>query len=153
MGLALAGPSWPCQDGHMSTDQLHALAQAVKGRRLSLGLARLRAATLAGMSKDTWKRVEEGQPVREMTYAAMEPVLHWAQGSCAAILAGGKPTPAEPSQVDPAVTLADVSDGARGEAVQRIVESASIGVTDLSAPEIRKLSARIIEDLQREGII
>lgn len=137
----------------MPTDALRVLAQAVKGRRLALGLARLRAANLAHVSKDTWKRVEDGEPVREMSYAAMEPILHWAHGSCAAILAGGLPTLADPSRVDPAVTVADVLDGGRDEAARRIVESASIGVTDLSAPAIRKLSDRIIEDLRRAGII
>lgn len=137
----------------MSTDSLRALAQAVKRRRLALQLARLRAANLAGMSKDTWRRVEEGKPVREMTYAAIEPVLHWAQGSCETVLAGGQPVPVEPSRVDPAVTVADVSEETRGEAARRIVESASIGYTELSASEVRKLSARIVEDLERAGII
>lgn len=153
MVLALAGPSWPCQDVLMSTDHLRALAEAVKGRRLALGLARKRAADQAGISKDTWRRVEEALPVRDMSYAAMDPVLGWAVGSCAAVKGGGSPTVAHPSVSDPKTTIADVTDATRGVAVKRIVESASIGTTDLSASEIRELAARIVDDLTREGII
>lgn len=139
--------------GHMSTDDLPHLAEAVKRRRLALGLARLAAAKDAGISKDTWKRVEEGAPVRDMSYAAIDLALGWAIGSCVSIKAGGSPTLAERSEADPAVTLADVGDGERGATVRRVVESASIGTTDLSAPEIRELSERILVDLKRAGII
>lgn len=151
--LALAGPSWPCKDGHMSTDDLPRLAHAVKQRRLALGLARLRAANEVGISKDTWKRVEEGRPVRDMSYAAIDQVLGWAVGSCISIKAGGSPTPVEQSEVDPAVTLADVSNAERDAAVRRVVESASIATTNLPANEIRELSERIVGDLRREKIL
>jgi len=137
----------------MSTDPSRALAQAVKGRRLALGLARLRAAELAGMSKDTWKRVEQALPVREMNYPKIDRVLGWAVGSCADVITGGPPVPVQQSGVDPAVTIADVPAPGRGDAIKRIVESASLAVTDLTAPEIRELSARIADDLKREGII
>jgi DNA-binding XRE family transcriptional regulator len=137
----------------MSTDALSLLAQAVKERRFTLGLARTRAAELAGISKETWKRVEDGDPVREMNYAKIDQALGWAVGSCVAVKAGGSPTPVRRSDVDPSVVLADVSGTARDATVRRVVESASIGVTDLSAPEIRELSARIVGDLKREGII
>lgn len=138
----------------MSTDDdLPRLARAVKQRRLALGLARLKAATEAGISKDTWKRVEEALPVREMSYAAIDPVLGWAVGSCDNIRAGGSPTAVAPSGADPAITLADVSDAGRGNTVRRVVESASIGTTNLTAPEIRELSERIVDDLKREGVI
>lgn len=154
MEMALAGPAWPCQDGYMSTDDdLPRLARAVKQRRLALGLARLKAAREASISKDTWKRVEEGKPVREMTYAAIDPVLGWAVGSCDSIRAGGSPTVVAPSGADPAVTLADISDVGRGSTVRRIVESASIATTNLPADEIRELSERIVGDLRREGVI
>jgi DNA-binding XRE family transcriptional regulator len=137
----------------MSTDDLPRLARAVKQRRLALGLARLKAAQEAGISKDTWKRVEEALPVREMSYAAIDPILGWAVGSCNSIRAGGTPTVVESSTADPAVTLADVSDAGRGDTVRRVVESASIGTTNLTAREIRELSERIVGDLRREGVI
>jgi len=135
------------------TLDLPRLARVAKARRLALGLARIRAAQLAGISKDTWLRVEDGRPVREVKYAKVDRVLGWAVGSCMAIAHGGSPTPVEQSGADPSVTLADVSDAERVDTARRVIESASIAVTDLSAPEIRELSARIIDDLKRRDIL
>lgn len=151
--LALPGPAWPCKDGHMSTDDLPRLADVVKTRRLALGLARKKAAAEAGIAPDTWKRVEVAEPVREMNYAKIDQVLGWAVGSCIAIKAGGSPTVAERSVANPSVTLADAATNERGAKVRQVVESASIGTTGLTAPEIRELSERIVGDLKREGII
>lgn len=150
---ALAGPPWPCKDGHMSTDDLKRLAEAVKRRRLALGLARLAAAKHVGISKDSWKRVEEALPARDMTYAAVDQALGWEVGSCLSIAAGGSPTLAEQSAADPSVTLTDGTGAGRDAAVRRVVESASIATTNLPASEIRELSARILGDLKREGVI
>jgi hypothetical protein len=75
----------------MAPSDLPRLATLVKQRRLGLRLARKAAADAAGVSKDTWRRVEEGEPVREMSYAKIEPILKWTPGSCLAILAGGEP--------------------------------------------------------------
>ena len=151
--VALAGPVGPCKDGHMSTDDLPRLARAVKQRRLALGLARLAAAKQAGISKDTWQRVEEAVLVRDMSYAAIDPVLGWAVGSCQSIRAGGSPTPVGQSQAAPDVTFATVSDGERGAVARSIIESATIAVTDLPAAESRELIERIVGDLKRKGII
>lgn len=137
--------------GAMPPSDLTRLAQAVKAQRLQLGLARTKAADEAGMSKDTWKRVEEGNPVRSMNYAKIDRVLGWATGSCEIIAAGGNPVRAADSHVAPGVTIADGVD--RALVVQQVVESASVGITDLDAPQIRALSARIIEDLGAKGII
>jgi len=137
----------------MSTDDLRRLGDAVKTRRLELGLARLKAAQMAHISKDTWKRVEEALPVREMKYAKIDPILGWAVGSCAAIKAGGRPTPVTPSAAAPGVVIADAGVPERGVRARRIIESQSVAVTDLSAPKIRELSERIVEDLRREGIL
>lgn len=135
----------------MSTRDLTRLAQAVLARRHQLGIARKKAAESVGMSKDTWKRVEEASPIRAMNYAKIDQVLGWATGSCDLIATGGDPVPADPSNTVGGVTVADVS--GRASTAQRIVEGASIAVTNLSAPEIRALSARIVEDLQKEGVI
>ncbi|MFE7485559.1 helix-turn-helix domain-containing protein [Streptomyces sp. NPDC057552] len=135
----------------MPPSDLTRLAQAVKARRLQLGLARTKAADDAGMSKDTWKRVEEGKPVRSMNYAKIDHALGWATGSCEVIAAGGNPIRADDSLVAPGVTLADGVD--RALVVQQVIESASVGITDLDAPQIRALTARIVEDLEAKGII
>lgn len=136
-----------------TNDDLLRLARAVKQRRLALRLARLKAATDAGISKDTFKRVEEGLPVREMSYASIDAILGWANGSCASILAGGSPTVIEKAEADPNVAITKVTDAGRGDTVRRVVESASIASTNLPADEIRKLAERVVEDLRREGVI
>ncbi|WP_326768798.1 helix-turn-helix transcriptional regulator [Streptomyces sp. NBC_01591] len=135
----------------MPPRDLTRLAQAVKARRLQLGLARKKAADEVGMSKDTWQRVEEAKPVRALNYAKIDRVLGWATGTCEAVGDGGDPVPAEESGSASGVTIADATE--RDLTVQRVVESASIGVTDLSASEIRALSARIVEDLKKAGVI
>lgn len=140
--------------GGMSTDDLPRLARAVKERRLALRLALLKAAKQAELAKDTWRHVEDGRRARDVTYAAMEPVLGWAAGSCRSILAGGTPTLAAPSATDPSVILAEVPEGDLAKTVRRVVESATIATTDdLTAEKIRNLSARVVEDLRREGVI
>ena len=150
--LALAGPAWPCEDVHMSTDDLPRLARAVKARRLALGLARLKAASEADISKDTWKRVEDGLPVRELSYAAIDPVLGWAVGSCDAIRAGGEPTIATRSAAAPEVVIADVEVSPREKARGIISQSfASTGMQPIG--DVKDMIDRIVDDLARKGVI
>lgn len=75
----------------MTTRDLERLGKRVKAHRLELYPSRLAAAQAAGISKDTWKRVEEGQEVRESTYARIDKALGWATSSCMAIAEGGEP--------------------------------------------------------------
>ena len=58
---------------------------------MELFTSRKAAADSAGISKDTWQRVEEGQEVRESTYAKVDRTLGWSVGSCVAIAEGGAP--------------------------------------------------------------
>lgn len=136
----------------MSTGDLPRLASAVKTRRLELGLPRLKAANEAGISKDTWKRVEEAAPVRELNYAKIDVVLGWATGSCIVILGGGHPIPVGPSATAPDVTIADTTDASR-DARAKTVVSSLLGTTDLPDAEIKPLSDRIIDDLKRQGLL
>lgn len=138
----------------MESRDLERLKNAVKARRLELGLARKKAAEdLAGISKDTWQRVEDAKQVRDMNYAKIDQTLGWAVGSCILIAEGGEAVLAEPSEADPTVTLARITPAEREARIERTVQSATIAVTDLDAPAIRALSARIIEDLKADGII
>ncbi|MFF8997079.1 hypothetical protein ACF1GW_30905 [Streptomyces achromogenes] len=75
----------------MATRDLDRLAKHVKAHRLELYPSRLAAARAAGISKDTWQRVEEGEEVRESTYAKVDRALGWVTGSCVAIADGGEP--------------------------------------------------------------
>lgn len=129
---------------------LQRLAGAVRTRRQQLYSSRQSAADEAGMSKDTWKRVEDGLPVREMTYVGMEPALRWAQGSCRRILAGGEPVTVEsvPGAPDAVVSSVDPQE------IADVVQLAAIATTrGLTADEIRELSKRVVDDLRERGII
>ncbi|MEV7867517.1 helix-turn-helix transcriptional regulator [Streptomyces sp. NPDC088124] len=75
----------------MGTRELGRLASRVKNRRLELYPSRLAAAGAVGISKDTWRRVEQGMDVRESTYVKIDQALGWAPGSCVAVADGGEP--------------------------------------------------------------
>ena len=129
---------------------LDRLAGAVKARRIQLHPSRVAAAAAAGVVKDTWRRVEEGRPVREVTYAKMEPALNWATGSCAAVLAGDGPTEIDPVPGAPDAVMSRLDPSV----VSEVVQLAAIATTrGLTADEIRTLSDRVVQDLRERGLI
>lgn len=140
----------------MSTPRdLERLAKAVKARRLEMHPSRLAAAKAAGVSKDTWQRVEEAREVREVSYAKVDAALGWASGSCIAVAEGGEPVPVEyveggggtamVSQV-PATWL-------EGELQEAIQSSAMMTTPNLTVREIRNLSDQVVEELRKRGIL
>jgi hypothetical protein len=139
----------------MSTPDLTRLAKAVKAQRLKLFRSRLAAATAAGMSKDTWQRVEEGLEVYDSTYLKIESVLQWAEGSCAAILEGGEATSAIPVEHGaPGVVKTELSGQTLSdEELRESVQLSAIATTGLSADEIRALSERVVQDLRKRGLV
>lgn len=128
---------------------LKRLAELVQERRVELRLGIVPAANEAGMSKDTWKRVEAGLPVRATTYPGIEHALQWAAGSCRAILEGAS-GPVVVRPVDGGHVIAtDLA-----AQVEDSVKLAAIAVSDnLTASEIRDLSKRVIEELKQRGAI
>jgi hypothetical protein len=136
----------------MASPDLPRLALRVKKRRLELGLARNTTAVEYGMSKSTWKRVEEGLPVREMNYAKIERALLWATGSCVRILEGGDPIPIERSEAG-SVDFASVpADDMEGE-IRQAVQNAMVAGTNLTADRIREVNEIAIELLKKRGIL
>jgi transcriptional regulator with XRE-family HTH domain len=76
-----------------SDDPRVRLARYIAGRRHELGLSAARAASDAGVARNTWSSAENGsREVRSENYAGIERALRWAPGSVAAILEGGYPT-------------------------------------------------------------
>ncbi len=149
--------SWPVRSspviiGRVATDDPHALAEAVKKRRLELHLARKIAAESVGMSKDTWKRVEDGDPVRDLAYAKIEKVLGWETGSCRIILAGGSPIPAG-TEPDREVEYAPVPAEMLEDEVRQAVTNAMVGGTDLTADKIRAVNEAAIRVLRERGVL
>lgn len=131
---------------------LDRLARVAKARRLELGLARNKAAAELGISKDTWKRLEQGQPIREINYTKIDGALHWAAGSCVAVTEGGEPIAIEAHSEDTIIATVPV-EGLEGE-VQEAVAMATIATApDLTAREIKALSDEIVEELRKRGIL
>ncbi|MFD8771345.1 helix-turn-helix domain-containing protein [Streptomyces sp. NPDC055817] len=137
----------------MSTHDLERLGKAVKARRLALYESRVAAAKAAGISKDTWKRVEEGEPVRDGTYVKIDPALDWAPGSCLTLLEGREAMPVEEVDGAPDVVTTIIPKEALDEEIRDVVQLASIATTKgLTADEIRALSDRVVQDLKKRGI-
>jgi transcriptional regulator with XRE-family HTH domain len=140
----------------MSTPQdveLHRLAEAVHGRRLQLNLSVRSAAEMANMSKDTWMRVERGEPVRHMTYDRVEATLGWTVGSCRKVMHGD-----EPSFLDEAaateVRFTAVLPQDLEVQIRDAVQGALIASTDdLTAAQIRQVNERAIAALRERGIL
>lgn len=137
----------------MAPRDLDALAEAVKNRRIELGLGYKIAAKQAGISPSTWKRIEIAEPVRELSYAKVDPVLQWAPGSCAAVLQGKSPIPVTPSEDAPGISFSPVPPEALA-AAKDVVQLATIATTSgLTAEEIRALSERVVADLKEKGLL
>ncbi|MZE79612.1 hypothetical protein [Streptomyces xinghaiensis] len=132
---------------------LDRLAERATRRRLELGLGVEPAARSAGISKDTWKRVERGARVRDTSYAHMERALGWAPGSCRLVLSGGEPVPVERAKADPEVVIASLPREEVEASIRQALESAAIAVTDLQASKIREMNERVLEDLRRRRLI
>ncbi|MGK3107885.1 MULTISPECIES: helix-turn-helix transcriptional regulator [Streptomyces] len=131
---------------------LDRLARIATERRLELGLARNKAAAEIGISKDTWKRLERGEPIREINYRKIDEALGWAAGSCVAVMEGSAPIPIEASNDDGVIAYVPV-EGLQGE-LQDAVGMAALATTpDLTAREIKALSDQVVEELRKRGIL
>lgn len=134
----------------MATPDLQRLAERVTDRRERLGLSVRRAATVAGISKDTWTRIEDAKPVRQQTYDAIEPVLGWTAGSCRKIVDGGEAVQVESDEgritaVPPETLEAELRDAVQGALIA--------STDDLTAAQIRQVNERAIEILRSRGIL
>lgn len=106
------------------------------------------------MSKDTWKKVEEGASVRDTSYAGIEKALGWAAGSCADILAGKDPTLADPSSASPGAKIAAIPSATLRRTVGDAVQSAAVRTFgDAPASKVQELNDRVLAELRERGII
>lgn len=108
------------------------------------------AAAAAGVTRNTWKRVEEGQDVRESTYAKVDRALGWATGSCATVAEGGEPTfldaAAAASQPAPQTLTAAQARQMAWDAARATLPTAPIG-------ELDAFAAELVEKLRRAGVV
>lgn len=128
----------------MATRDLDRLAKHVKAHRMELFTSRKAAADTAGVSKDTWQRVEEGLDVRETTYVKIDKALGWASGSCLIVAEGGSPVfvdsrtsdTADVSPPAPQKLSAEAVRRAAFEAARAKMPGAPIGDIDAFADEL-----------------
>lgn len=136
-------------------NDLGRLAQLVRERRLELKLGIEPAARLAGMSKDTWKKVEASRSdVRATSYTGIERALQWAPGSCSRVLEGGEPVISETSPAAAGGGIAVIPKEDLKRQVGDAVNSAAIGFKgDLTADEILDLNRRVLDELHKRGVV
>lgn len=132
------------------------LAALVTQRRAQLALSQEKAAKACGIAYMTYRKLEEGQPVRASTYAKLEVGFGIRAGSCKAVLEGaadsvtledgteliegGRITPFDPATLE---------EGLR-EAVRR---GATVTAPSLTLGEVEAMNERIVEELRRRGIL
>ncbi|MBB5108397.1 hypothetical protein [Streptomyces spectabilis] len=132
---------------------LQRLARLVRQRRVELGMNKIDVAKAADITINTYMKVEDGRPVRDVTYGKIEPVFKWAASTCRDILAGATaPTTIEPSA--PQSSISPVSVGDLAADVEDAVQNAAISVSDdLTAAQIRALKQGVIDELRKRGRI
>lgn len=133
---------------------LDRLATAVRTRRTELRLGIEPAAKLAGISKDTWKRVEAGLKVRDTTYTAIDLALQWAPGGCEAVLEGGDAIPSEQPAGEEGYRISRIPKRELERVVGDAVQSAALATKgDLTGAEILELNRRVLEELRERGVL
>ena len=121
---------------------------------MELGLGIEPAAKLAGISKDTWKRVEAALKVWDSKYAGVEAALQWASGSCMRILDGHDPIPNEAAEAAPGVKIAQIPKPDLERLVGDAVKVAAIATKgSMTGDEILALNERVLQELRERGVI
>jgi len=138
----------------MTTPALGRLATLVHQRRTELKLGVEPAAKAAGISKDTWKRVEAGQRVWDRSFAGIETALGWELGSCKRILDGLDPAAAGSAQAAEEPTVTQIPKDELKRLVGDAVQSAAIATKgSLTGDEILALNERVLKELRERGVI
>lgn len=136
----------------MATWDLERLAKYVKAHRMEAYSSRKAAAASAGISKDTWKRVEEGLEVRESTYAKISRALGWSSSSCIEIAEGGEPVLVDARNGGETVAQSAPPARMSAEAVRRAAfEAARAKLPGAPIGDIDAFSDELVEVLRRAG--
>ncbi|MFD5221412.1 helix-turn-helix domain-containing protein [Streptomyces tendae] len=131
--------------------RLEHLAETVRERRMELGMSIAAVAEIAGLSKDTFRKVEAAQPIREASYSKIDRALRLAPGSCRDVLDGADAVAVAADYGDFRIHTLTV---APETAARDAIASAAIATTgNLTAAEIRTLSDRIVEELRDRGVL
>lgn len=127
------------------------LADLVRRRRDELSMPLRSMSEAAGVSINTWRRLEAGETIRSSSYAKIERALSWASGSVMAILGGAaNPIVVEGGPAGRGFVLATIPD----EELKGAVTNAIVAVSDtLTAREIREISDRVLKELRQRGML
>jgi len=135
-------------------ERLAHLGQLVHQRRTELRLGVEPAAKAAGISKDTWKRVEAGQKVWDRSFAGIESALGWELGACRRILDGLDPAAAGNAPAAGGATVTQIPKDELKRLVGDAVQSAAIATKgSLTGDEILALNERVLQELRERGVI
>lgn len=126
---------------------LQRLATLVTQRRADLKMSKIDVARAAEIQINTYSKVEDGKPVRAVTYGKIEAVLQWAGGSCLDILRGA--TAATLIEDTPSgAVISPVRAEDLAEDVGNAVQDAAIAVSDdLTAAQIRLLKQQVVDEV------
>lgn len=131
-------------------ESLERLGKLMAQRRMELNMSKRATSEAAGISINTYQRIEEGRPVRDVTYAKIENILGWAAGSVHEILDGAT----EPVLIERSPVRGLVRSKVPEADLEGAVTSAFVAVSDtLTGAEIRDLSRRVLDELKRRGIV
>ncbi|MFC7983872.1 hypothetical protein [Streptomyces sp. NPDC057336] len=135
---------------------LQKLAALVTQRRAQLRLSQEKAAKVCGgLAYMTYRKVEEGLPVRPSTYAKVEIGFGMRAGSCKAVIdgadsitledgteliEGGRITPLDPETLE---------EGLR----DAITKGATLTAPNLTLGEVQAINERVVEELRKRGIL
>jgi hypothetical protein len=130
---------------------LKRLGRFVSTRRAQLGISKDEAARRAKMSNVTWKRIQDGLPVRDTTYGKVDPVLMWAPGTCLAIANGSTQEPLLSETVGE-VRVTQLPDAEAS--LRTVVRDAVIATApELTGTQIREIGDQVVEELRRRGLL
>ncbi|MFC9756895.1 hypothetical protein [Streptomyces sp. NPDC056921] len=136
----------------MGTRDLDRLAARVKVRRLELYPSRLTAAGAIGLSKDTWRRVEEGLDARELTYVKIDRALGWAPGSCVVVADGGEPIVVDVPHGGQPASSESSGVGLSSEVVRKATfEAARRTMPNVAIGDLDAFSEELVDVLRRGG--
>ncbi len=133
----------------MATRDLARLGRYVYAHRTERFASRKAAADAAGISKDTWRRAEEGMEVQDGKLAQINRALGWAPSSWLLIAEGGEPVLTDESRpsLSAGSTLSeDEVRKAAYEAARQAMPTAPIG-------EIDDFVDRFAKSMQRVGVV
>lgn len=123
------------------------LAQQIEQRIEALALEYAEVCRRADISDETLGKIRKGMKARSATYLKLERALQWAQGSIAAILAGGEPTPLEVSEPQPPQQSQRPSLEQEMDLAQRLL-AATVREMNLSPEEADEVWRRVRREIE-----